>query len=179
MSYDRIVIIGKPGAGKTTLARQLVTSFQLKHVELDAIHWQPNWGIPDKADFRRWVSDALPANERWVTDGNYSVTRDIVWGRADLAIWLDFPLWLTLWRLFWRTLARWFWQKELWNGNRENLTDHLSFDKDKNLFLFAIGVHSRHREEYPAALKKYSSLKVLRFRHPKELDQWLATFTKT
>ena len=179
MAYDRFVIIGKPGSGKTTLAHQLSDILQVKPVELDAIYWQPDWTKPDKPDFQAWVAEAVPADGRWAADGNYSAVREIVWGRATTAIWLDYPLWLSLWRLLWRTLDRWFWRKDLWNGNRENLLDHLSWDWDKNLFLYTVAVHTRHKNNFPSILKDgYGHLNVLRFRHPSELDEWLESLTR-
>jgi adenylate kinase family enzyme len=179
MAYERIAIIGKPGAGKTTLGRRLSQILNIKHIELDGIHWQPDWTKPEKSDFKQWVSDAAPADGQWIADGNYSAVREIVWGRATTAIWLDYPLWLALWRLLWRTLGRWVWQKELWNGNRENMWDHLTWDKNKNLFLFSIRMHAQHREQYPAVLREeYDHLNVLRFRHPKEVEEWLESLTK-
>src|SRR5271166_4159614 len=39
----RIVVIGTPGAGKTTLARAVAARLALPHIELDAINWQPGW----------------------------------------------------------------------------------------------------------------------------------------
>ena len=47
--------------------------------------------------------------DRWVTDGNKSAVRDLVWPRADTIVWLDYPLVVSLWRLgrraFWRASA--------------------------------------------------------------------------
>jgi adenylate kinase family enzyme len=177
--YDRIVIVGKPGSGKTTLARSLVNVLDLKHIELDAIFWQPNWGKLEDPDFGKQVEAALPDDGRWVVDGNYRKVRSIVWGRAETLIWLDFPLLLTLWRLLKRTLGRFVFRKELWNGNRENLVEHLTWNWDKNLFLFAIRAHKQQRTDYLESFKdpQYAHLRVLRFRNPKELQEWLDDLT--
>jgi adenylate kinase family enzyme len=37
------VVIGTSGSGKTTLARALAALFGCPHVELDALHWEPDW----------------------------------------------------------------------------------------------------------------------------------------
>ncbi|PVH98964.1 hypothetical protein DM02DRAFT_615426 [Periconia macrospinosa] len=180
MDYQRIVIVGKPGSGKTTLSRQLAEILSLKPVEIDAIHWQPDWTQLDAPMMRQRVGDALPVDGHWVADGNYKEVRDIAWGRADTLIWLDYGLLFTLWRLFWRTLGRIVFRKTLWNGNKEVLTNHLSLDRDKNIFLYMIGTHSRQRKQFPADLKEpqYSHLRVLRFRTASELDSWVHDLTR-
>ena len=39
----RVVIIGSSCTGKTTLARTLAATLDLKHFELDALYWHPHW----------------------------------------------------------------------------------------------------------------------------------------
>lgn len=175
MEYRRIVIVGKPGAGKTTLGRQLARILSMEHVEIDAIHWQPDWTPLNAPMMRQRIGDALPADGHWIADGNYKVVREIAWGRADTLIWLDYGLLFTLWRLFCRTLGRIVFRRRLWNGNQEAFAKHFTLDKDENLFLYMIGTHSKQRQEYPVALKEpqYSHLRVLRFRTASELDSWI------
>lgn len=56
---QRISIVGTSGSGKTTLARTLAQQLQFPHIELDALHWQPNWTeLPDVL-FRERVAQAL------------------------------------------------------------------------------------------------------------------------
>jgi len=177
MLPDRFVIIGKSGTGKTTLATQLAERLLIDDVELDAIHWLPNWTQLPKPLMREKVNQATPPDGRWVVDGNYKVVRDIVWPRAEVLVWLDYSLMFTLWRLICRTVGRIIMQKELWNGNREHIANHLKFDTQENLFLYTIKCHWEHRKEMPSLLKQpeYSHLKVLRFQNPRETDEWLRT----
>ncbi|KFY11059.1 hypothetical protein V492_04688 [Pseudogymnoascus sp. VKM F-4246] len=176
MSLERIVIVGKSGAGKSTLAAQLASRLSLHNVELDAINWQPNWTPLPTEELRERVRESISGTDKWVLDGNYKGVRDIVWGGADTLIWLDYPLWLALWRLIRRTLGRIFNQNELWNGNRESLRNHLTLSPD-NLFAWTIRMHKNQRIEYPIVFKQaeYSHLKVLRFRSPRETESWLQT----
>jgi len=176
MTLERIVIVGKCGAGKTTLATQLADRLNLTNVELDAINWQPNWVSLPKHELRERVGEALPLTGYWIADGNYvRVVRDIVWGRADTLIWLDYSLRVAVVRVLRRIIGRIVRRKELWNGNRETLRNHLTCDLNQNLFLWTIRMHTQHRKDFPAYFEQpeYSHLNVLRFRTPKETEQWL------
>ncbi len=119
------------------------------------------------------MSAAL-GGERWVVDGNYHQVRDIIWQRADMLIWLDYPLPLVLWRLWWRTLWRTIRQPELWNGNRESWRGAF-FSRD-SLFIWALETHKTRRKEYAEVLATpaYAHLAVGRFRSPRDTEQWLA-----
>ncbi|CAG0943910.1 partial gluconokinase, partial [Anaerolineae bacterium] len=93
----RISVVGVTGSGKTTFARQLAQRLGYPHIEMDALHWEPNWVQAPWDVFRARVDLALHG-DTWVIDGNYSRARDIVWERADAVIWLDYALPLVLWR---------------------------------------------------------------------------------
>jgi adenylate kinase family enzyme len=172
---NRFVVVGKSGSGKSTLAAQLAKTLSLNNVELDALSWQPNWNQTPRTVMRQKVSNELLVDGRWVADGNYKNMRDIVWARADVLIWLDYPLLFTMWRLIRRTVGRILYQTELWNGNREHISNHLVLDPHENLFIHAIRSHWQHRESFPLALHQpeYRHLKVLRFRNSKETEIWI------
>ncbi len=142
----RIVVVGTTGSGKTTLAGDLAQRLKVPHVELDALHWEPGWAEAPIEIFRERVARAL-SGEAWVTDGNYSAVRDIVWSRTDTIVWLDYSLPTILYRLTRRTFRRIFTREELWSGNKERvLTQFLSRD---SIFLWALKTYRRRRREYP------------------------------
>ncbi|MEW5719873.1 MAG: AAA family ATPase, partial [Chloroflexota bacterium] len=72
----RVAVVGTTGSGKTTLARELAHRLGYPHVELDALHWEPNWGEAPRDVFRARVDAAL-RGDCWVIDGNYGKARDI------------------------------------------------------------------------------------------------------
>jgi len=87
---DFIALMGPSGSGKTTVAARIAKALDLLHIELDSIHWLPNWTeLPDD-EFRAQVAEKITL-DRWVADGNYKVVRDILWRRADTLVWLDLP----------------------------------------------------------------------------------------
>jgi len=165
-------VIGVTGSGKTTFARELAQRLGSPHVELDALHWEPNWTEAPLDTFRARVAQAL-SGDRWVVDGNYGKARDIIWSRADTIVWLDYALPIILWRLWWRTLRRMITREELWSGNRESARGAF-FSRDA-LFAWAIKTYPRRRREYPVLLKQpeYAHLTLVHLRSPRETRQWV------
>lgn len=176
---QRISVVGTSGSGKTTLARALAERLGCYHIELDALHWGPNWELPTIEGFQTAVTAAINQHDQWVIDGNYSKARDIVWPRADTVVWLDYPLPLILWRLLFRTLRRTLTREELWRGNRETFRQAF-FSRDSILW-WAIKTYPRRRREYPAlfARPEYAHLETVRLRSPQQTRAWLKSLTKS
>ncbi len=168
----RINVIGTTGSGKTTVARELATRLGVPHVQLDALHWGPNWTMPSREEFRARVAEAL-TSDSWVIDGNYSKVRDIVWTRADTLVWLDYTLPLILRQLLARTVRRAITGEQLWSGNRERFAAIFSRD---SILLWALKTYRRRRREYAILPQQpeYAHLKVVRLRDPEETSRWLA-----
>ena len=87
----RIVIVGTTGSGKTTLAKHLAGEFKVPHVEFDAFRHGSNWTETPDEEFKELLSEAL-RGDSWIADGNYTVARQVVWPRATMLVWLDYPL---------------------------------------------------------------------------------------
>ncbi|MEL6217371.1 MAG: DNA topology modulation protein FlaR [Pseudomonadota bacterium] len=100
----RIMIIGGPGAGKSSLARALGDALGLPVHHIDALFWQPGWVEGDRsvlADRLRTIY----ATEAWVIEGNYSATWPERIARADTVVHLDLPVPLRLLRVLWRIVS--------------------------------------------------------------------------
>lgn len=166
------MVVGTSGSGKTALARRLADRLGYPYVELDALHWNPNWTGTPPEEFRARVAQAV-AGEAWVVDGNYAGVRDIVWVRADTIVWLDYPLPVILWRLLRRTVRRVLTRQELWAGNRENL--RLMFSRD-SIFLWALQTYQTNRRTYAAVSgdPAHAHLTIVRLRSPHACAAWLS-----
>ena len=168
---QRISVVGTSGSGKTTVARRIAEALGFPHVELDALHWEPGGEEAPVEVFRERVSEATRGSP-WVVDGNYGKVRDIVWGRADTVVWLDYGFPRIFLRLLWRTLRRGVLRERLWNDNRESLTLALSRD---SILLWAIKSYPRRRKEYPKLMSspEYAHIRFLRHSTPRETEEWL------
>ena len=100
----RVLVIGSPGAGKSTLATRLAALTGLPLVHLDQEHWSAGWVEPEPVTFRDKMA-AIIARPRWIIDGNYGATIEQRLARADTVIHLDFPAWLCVARIVKRVLG--------------------------------------------------------------------------
>ena len=87
---QRILIVGSPGAGKSTLSREVARRLDLPLIHLDRHYWRPGWVAADEARFRAEVA-GIAARPAWVMDGNYGATLDLRLPRADLLVICDPP----------------------------------------------------------------------------------------
>jgi adenylate kinase family enzyme len=169
-------VIGTTGSGKTTLAQTLAYRLGLRHIELDALFWGPNWKSVEPEQFRQRIRETIAAApDGWVTDGNYrGHTAHITWVQADAIVWLDYPIWRVYKQLFLRTTGRALTGIELWSGNRESL--RTAFLTRDSLFVWALRSHWRHRREWEAlfAEPEFAHVRVVRLRSPAARDRLLA-----
>jgi adenylate kinase family enzyme len=168
----RIAIIGSTGSGKSTLARTLAERLNGLFIDLDDLHWAPGWVEIDDVQFRELTSRATDA-ERWVTAGNYSPVRDIVWGRADTIVWLDYGFLRTAYQLVRRTIRRSATREPCCNGNHETWARQLSHD---SILMWLLKSYWRNRRNFPNYLAAHAQGKtVCIFRSPKETEAWVRT----
>lgn len=87
----RIMVIGSPGAGKSTFSRRLRNITGLPLYYLDMI-----WHKPDKTNISKEEFDAelakIVSRDRWIIDGNYQRTIAVRLERCDTVFLLDYPL---------------------------------------------------------------------------------------
>lgn len=88
---ERIIVIGCPGAGKSTFSRKLRDLTGLPLYYLDML-----WHKPDKTNISREEFDVclqkIIKTEKWIIDGNYRRTLEMRLKACDTVFLLDFPL---------------------------------------------------------------------------------------
>ena len=86
----RVIVIGCPGSGKSTLSKRLsvLTGIPLYH--LDMMYGNADKTTVEKAVFLERLTLALK-EEEWIIDGNYSSTMEMRMAVCDTVIFLDYP----------------------------------------------------------------------------------------
>lgn len=88
---SKVIVIGCPGAGKSTFARKLKKETCLPLYYLDML-----WHKPDKTTISRNEFDIklkeIISKDKWIIDGNYSRTLEIRFQACDTVFLLDMPV---------------------------------------------------------------------------------------
>jgi hypothetical protein len=166
----RVLVIGCSGAGKSTLAAQIAERTGLPFIPTDPFYWEANWQHASRETIDQRVHETI-SNPTWVLDGNFVAYRNVVWRRADTIIWLDFPLWLVLFRLVKRNVGWWLTRKPVWSGNRMTVRQAWSG------ICHALRSHGEKRRTYPDYLAAFPDHTVLRFQTHAASCRWLASLT--
>ncbi len=169
----RINVVGTSGSGKSTVGKRIAEKLNIPYIQLDQLHWKPNWQESTDEELFTKLENALSADD-WVLDGNYSKTQPIKWNRVQMVVYLDLPFHIVLYRIIKRSLRRGIRKEELWHGNKETVLQHL-FTRDSMIF-WAIKTFPKNRKEYPKLFEKpeYSHIKFLRLRSDKEVEDFVA-----
>ncbi len=168
----RVSVIGNVGSGKSSVASALAARLRVPYIELDSLHWGPNWS-PLSAEELRACVRPLVADDAWVIDGMYfRKIGGLVLERADTVVWLDLPWLPTFLRVVRRSFLRSIRRIQLWNGNRESLRQ--AFLSRDSVPPFAIRTRPRRRElmEEWLARPEFAHLTVLRFHSLDDALRW-------
>lgn len=87
----KVLIIGSPGAGKSTFARKLSAAIGLPLFYLDMLWHKPDKTNVSKEEFDRRLDEIIQQNQ-WIIDGNYQRTMESRLQACDTVFLLDFPL---------------------------------------------------------------------------------------
>lgn len=172
-SNSKILIVGTSGSGKTTLARRLANELNLTDIELDSLFWKPNWTETPQEEFREKILKAISKSDGFVIHGNYNKSRDITWGNSQIVIWLDYPKWLVMWRVFKRSVLRLIKNEVLWSGNQE--TFRKTFLSKNSIILWAWNTYSIRRQQYLQLMQspEFEHLKIIRVTKPHEVESMI------
>lgn len=156
---QKILVIGCPGAGKSTFARRLHDKTRLPLYYLDML-----WHKPDKTTVTREEFDyalgEIMKKDCWIIDGNYGRTLEMRLERCDTVFLLDLPVEVCLSGASSRI-----------GKKREDMPwIEEQFDEEFKKWIFNFS-----RDELPhvyALLDKYRDKNIIIFKSREEMDQY-------
>lgn len=171
----RVSVVGSSGSGKTSVARRIAVALDVPHIELDALHWGPDWAQASADELRARVA-AATSGDAWVVDGNYqSKIGTLVWERADTVVWVNPPRWRVMGQAVSRTVRRAATRQELWSGNRESWRGLQFWRGEDSILWWAWTSYGRTAERYEAAMQSgpFSDLSWHRLRTRRDIERFL------
>ena len=165
VEYKRILVIGCSGAGKSTLSVELAGRLRLPVLHLDALFWNEGWVPTPKPEFRKKLQVELE-KPAWIIDGNFNSTIEMRAQYADLIIFLDFPNWLCLSRIFKR---RWMYRGKSRPDMAEGCEEKVDWE-----FVKFVWTYPKKKRPGVYEMLERSKAEVLVLKSPREVESWLA-----
>lgn len=88
--FQKAIVIGCPGSGKTTFSEKLQDRTGLPLYYLDAVWHKPDRAHISREDFDLRLKEIL-SQDRWIIDGNYSRTLEMRLPHCDTVFLFDLP----------------------------------------------------------------------------------------
>ena len=161
--FQKVIIIGCPGSGKSTFARALQARTDLPLVYLDMLYWNADKTTVSRAVFDQRLDETLQG-DRWIIDGNHNRTLEKRIRECDAVFFLDYPPSVCLDGI--RTRR---------NQPRPDMP-WVETEDDPELIEFVTAFSKESRRKILALLEKYSEKQVMVFSSREEADRYLQTF---
>lgn len=168
--YQRIMIIGPGGAGKSTFSKQLAKILNYPIYHLDTIYWLPNWEHLEKNDFIEKVNEII-MTPQWIIDGTYSGTLDQRLEKADLVIFLDINRVKCLYSVTKRRIKH-------RNLIRSDITIGCKEKLDWNFLKWVWDFPKKNKPTMLQKVSEYPNVHLLVFKSRKEAYNFLNNLTK-
>src|SRR5947209_7195042 len=181
---DKIAIIGSPGAGKTTLAKDLGFILKMEAYHLERLFWQRGWKAKTR-DKRKKILQKLVKKKQWIIEGTYLSSSEPRLEAADTIIFLDISSFLCLRRItkrylescFLRTMKKWyeyqgrFRKIHFRHDIPDGCTDKLTPYRMLKVLVFPF----RGRKKITQKLHVYSSKRIIQLHSLEEVEKFLAS----
>lgn len=159
----KALVIGCPGAGKSTFARKLRDRTSMPLYYLDMIWHRADGTNISREEFDRQVRE-ITCREQWIIDGNYLNTLEMRLQKCDTVFLLDYPMELCL-----------AGAKERIGKKREDLP-WIETEFDQEFRQWIVDFPEDQLPQIYRMLEKYSgSRKLFVFRKREDADAYLAS----
>ena len=156
----KVIVIGCPGSGKSTVSRALHNKTGIPLYHLDMMYWNADKTTVEKRVFLERLFAVLEKNE-WIVDGNYGSTMELRMAACDTVIFLDYPLDVCLDGI-----------KERRGKPRSDMP-WIETEEDAEFIEFIKSYNEQQKPKVLELLEKYSDKNVIVFKSREQADAFL------
>ena len=156
----KIIVIGCPGSGKSTVSRALHNKTSIPMYHLDMMYWNADKTTAEKSVFLERLSTVLKKDE-WIIDGNYGSTMELRMAACDTVIFLDYPLDVCLDGI-----------KERRGKPRSDMP-WIETEEDEEFIEFIKNYNEQQKPKVLELLEKYSDKNIVIFKSREQANEFL------
>ena len=156
----KVIVIGCPGSGKSTVSRALHNKTGIPLYHLDMMYWNADKTTVEKSVFLERLSAVLEKDE-WIFDGNYGSTMELRMAVCDTVIFLDYPLDVCLDGI-----------KERRGKPRSDMP-WIETEEDAEFIEFIRSYNEQQKPKVLELLEKYSDKNIIIFKSREQADAFL------
>ena len=156
----KVIVIGCPGSGKSTVSRALHNKTGIPLYHLDMMYWNADKTTVEKSVFLERLFAVLEKDE-WIIDGNYGSTMELRMSACDTVIFLDYPLDVCLDGI-----------KER-RGKPRNDMPWIETEEDAEFIEFIKSYNEQQKPKVLELLEKYSDKNIVILRSREQADAFL------
>ena len=156
----KVIVIGCPGSGKSTVSRALHNKTGIPLYHLDMMYWNADKTTVEKSVFLERLSAVLEKDE-WIIDGNYGSTMELRMAACDTVIFLDYPLDVCLDGI-----------KERRGKPRSDMP-WIETEEDAEFIEFIKNYNEQQKPKVLELLEKYSDKNIVIFKSREQADAFL------
>ena len=149
----KVIVIGCPGSGKSTVSRAL-------HNKTGMMYWNADKTTVEKSVFLERLSVVLEKDE-WIIDGNYGSTMELRMAASDTVIFLDYPLDVCLDGI-----------KERRGKPRSDMP-WIEIEEDTEFIEFIKSYNEQQKPKVLELLEKYRDKNIIIFKSREQADAFL------
>ena len=153
----KIIVIGCPGSGKSTVSRALHNKTGIPLYHLDMMYWNADKTTVEKSVFLERLFAVLKKDE-WIIDGNYGSTMELRMAVCDTVIFLDYPLDICLDGI-----------KERRGKPRSDMP-WIEIEEDSEFIEFIKNYNEQQKPKVLELLEKYSDKNIIIFKSREQAD---------
>ena len=156
----KVIVIGCPGSGKSTVSRALHNKSGIPLYHLDMVYWNADKTTAEKSVFLERLSTVLEKDE-WIIDGNYGSTMELRMAACDTVIFLDYPLDVCLDGIRER------------RGKPRSDMPWIETEEDAEFIEFIKSYNEQQKPKVLELLEKYGDKNIVIFKSREEADAFL------